>query len=316
MNTKIAKILVPLFSLTLLSCKNRSENSKNNNKIENKDTEKPSMDINSELNAILKKQGKEGSTGIAFTMQCPKYNNGIATSYNVGMQKSNGTAVTNNSLFQIGSNSKAFLVVVMLQLEAEGKLSLDDKLSKFFPNDFPKWQNVTIKQMLNMTSGIPEYSDSLMEIFRNNPKNSKINFSTDEILNIVKDKDLSFSPGSHYFYSNTNYVLANKIIEKITKNTLATEIENRIFKKLNLNHSFYIKHIPKEGIPSTYHENIMSGYLFDIPENDQNYGMDIIDLSMSWTNGGGSITATSNDLNLFIRNLFSEPSADSSKNLL
>ena len=215
------------------------------------------MDINSELNAILKKQGKEGATGISFTLQCPKYNNGNATTYNADLQKLNGTAVTNNSLFRIGSNSKAFLVVVMLQLEAEGKLSLDDKLSKFFPNDFPKWQNVTIKQMLNMTSGIPEYTSILIETYGNNPKR---NFSTDEILNEVKNKDLRYSPGSHYFYSNTNYVLANKIIEKITKNKLANEIENRIFKKLNLNHSFYINHLPKEDIPSTYHENIMSGY--------------------------------------------------------
>jgi D-alanyl-D-alanine carboxypeptidase len=313
MNTNIVKILVPLLSLTLLSCKNRSENSKNNNKIEINDTEKPSMDINFELNAILKKQGKKGATGIAFTLQCPKYNNGNTTTYNVGLQKLNGKPVKNSSLFQIGSNSKAFLVVVMLQLEAEGKLSLEDKLSKFFPNDFPKWQNVTIKQMLNMTSGIPEYTSILIELYKNNPKRI---FSTDEILSVVKEKDLSFSPGSHYFYSNTNYVLANKIIEKITEKTLATEIENRIFKKLNLNHSFYINHIPKEGIPSTYHDNIMSGYLFDIPENNQYYGMDIIDLSMSWTNGGGSITTTSNDLNLFIRNLFSEPSKDSTKNLL
>jgi len=60
----------------------------------------------------------------------------------------------------------------------------------------------------------------------------------------------------------------------------------------------------------------MRGYLFDIPENNQYYGMDIINLSMSWTNGGGSITATSNDLKLFIRNLFSELSTDSTKNLL
>ncbi|WP_161998153.1 serine hydrolase domain-containing protein [Silvanigrella paludirubra] len=211
-------------------------------------------------------------------MQCPKYNNGNATTYNVGLQKLNGKPVTNSSLFQIGSNSKAFLVVVMLQLEAEGKLSLDDKLSKFFPNDFPKWQNVTIKQMLIMTSGIPEYTSILIKLYKNNPKRI---FSTDEILNVVKEKDLSFSPGSHYFYSNTNYVLANKIIEKITEKTLATEIENRIFKKLNLSHSFYINHIPKEGIPSKYHDNIMSRYLFDIPENNQYYGMDIIDLSMS-----------------------------------
>lgn len=93
MNTNIAKILVPLLSLTLLSCKNSSENSKNNNKIENKDTEKTSMDINSELNAILKKQDKEGATGIAFTLQRPKYNNGNAATYNVGLQKLNETPV-------------------------------------------------------------------------------------------------------------------------------------------------------------------------------------------------------------------------------
>jgi len=101
-----------------------------------------------------------------------------------------------NNLFHIGSNSKAFLVVVMLQLEAEGKLSLDDKLSKFFSNDFPKWQNVTFKHLLNMTSGIPEYTSILIDTYRNNPKRY---FSTDEILNVVKDKDLSFSPRSHFF---------------------------------------------------------------------------------------------------------------------
>lgn len=312
MNTNIAKILVPLFSLTLLGCDCRNSHSKNGNIFKDKNNEKTAIDIYSELNALLTKQGEKAGTGISFTMQYPIYNNGIATTYNVGLQKLNGTPVTNNSLFQIGSNSKAFLVVVMLQLEAEGELSLDDKLSKFFPNDYPYWQEVTIRQMLNMTSGVPEYTPTLQNKLIQYPTHY---FSTDEILNAIKDKKLDFTPGSYFFYSNTNYVLANKIIEKITKNNLANEIEKRIFKKLNLNHSFYINHLPKEGISSANQENIMSGYLYvkNIPENI--YGMDIINSTKSISNGAGSITSSSGDLNIFIRNLFSD-TKDANKALL
>src|SRR4029079_16510385 len=115
--------------------------------------------------------------------------------------------VNEQTLFQIGSITKSFVSAIILQLEADPTyhFSINDKLGKFFP-EYPKWQDVTIKQLMNMTSGIPSYSNS--EVFFEKYSADPYYDSTyQDMLNMVKDQDVLFKPGKQWDYSNTNYIL-------------------------------------------------------------------------------------------------------------
>lgn len=249
-------------------------------------------------------------TGFPLTIQCENFNGNNAVTYNSGLHSKAGSELVNDSsIWQIGSNSKSFLSVVILQLEAESRLSLDDKVSKYLPESiYPKWANITVKQLLNMTSGIHDYANDEIEILNKVESNPYQLITTDEILNSVKDFDLWFPSGTNWRYSNTNYVIAGKIIEIITGKSVAQEITERIIKPLNLQHTYYVTTFEKDNVLSNDKNNLMSGY-FGMNSNLPPHillGTDIIDYSMSWGNAAGSIISTTSDLNEYVRALFSD----------
>lgn len=144
-----------------------------------------------------------------------------------------------NYIFRIGSNTKTFVVTVLLQLVDEGKVSLYDKLSKYFP-EYPKADKVTVEMLANMTSGIFNYSND--EEFRNemlsNP--SKV-WTPDELIEIgLLKRGFNFEPGENFEYSNTNTIIIGKIIEKVTGNSLENEINSRIIQRLQLSKTGFL----------------------------------------------------------------------------
>ncbi|MBA2653018.1 MAG: beta-lactamase family protein [Tatlockia sp.] len=244
-------------------------------------------------------------TGIPLTIQCQNFNNNTPVTYNSGLQSRNGPPVNGGSLWQIGSNSKSFLAVVILQLEAENKLSIEDKVSDYLSEDqYPKWKNITIKQLLNMTSGIHDYANEEDDIPNQIEQNPRYLFTTDEILNSVKERDLWFKPGKNWSYSNTNYVLAGKIVETITGKSVAEEIRERIINPLKMHHTYFISSFPKENVPPKDQKSLMSGYFSANNAPHLPFGMDTLDYSLSWGNAAASITSTSSDLNHYVRELF------------
>lgn len=131
---------------------------------------------------------------------------------------------TNNSLYRVFSTTKMFTATVILKLEEEGKLSLHDKLSKYYPT-FPKGDNITIANLLSHTSGIPDESAS---------ENTA---DEETLMKFLASKPLDFSPGTKWNYSNSGYYILGNIIKKVTGTDYDQAIENYILKPLQMNHS-------------------------------------------------------------------------------
>ena len=140
-----------------------------------------------------------------------------------------GPPVSASALWQIGSNTKAFAAVILLQLEAEGKLSIDDPIGTWLPQ-YPAWRHITIRQLLDMTSRIPNYTSqpAFAAALAANPS---ARFTTAQLVSYVTG--LPLGPAG-YHYTNTDYILAQMIIEKVTHDTYASQLTQRIIDPLGL----------------------------------------------------------------------------------
>jgi CubicO group peptidase (beta-lactamase class C family) len=137
-----------------------------------------------------------------------------------------------NSVFQIGSVTKQFTATIILQLQEQKKLSVQDKLSKYFPA-FSWADSITIENLLTHTSGIYNYTNNgkFMSTEATKPA------SQEKIFALFKDKPLDFKPGSNFSYSNSGYMLLGYIIEKVTGQSYEQVVRERIFKPLGMTHS-------------------------------------------------------------------------------
>jgi len=138
--------------------------------------------------------------------------------------------------YRIGSITKSYVATLVLQLVAEGRLSLDDTLERWLPGTLPYGDQVTIRQLLNHTSGIPEYVYGPIAQVYTNPERS---WAPAELVALVAGQPQTFAAGTAWSYSNTDYVLAGMIIETITGNGLDQELRRRIFRPLRLRDSSF-----------------------------------------------------------------------------
>lgn len=137
-----------------------------------------------------------------------------------------------NTVFQIGSTTKEFTAATILRLSEQGKLSLDDKLSKYFPA-FVHGDEITIKNLLTHTSG-------LFELFRDPAfmqSDKQQILSKEKLLSFFIDKPLYFTPGTQYSYCNSGYILLGLIIEKVTGKPYEDIITAFFLKPLKMKHS-------------------------------------------------------------------------------
>ena len=128
--------------------------------------------------------------------------------------------------YSIGSISKQFTAVALLMLQDEGKLSIDDKVGKYLP-DLTQANDVTIRQVLSHTAG---YQDFWPEDYVMTPMMQPT--TAQHILDVWAKKPLDFAPGTQWQYSNTNYVIAGRIFEIVSKTDLFTFLQKRIFAPL------------------------------------------------------------------------------------
>ncbi|WP_243523555.1 serine hydrolase [Bacillus pseudomycoides] len=199
--------------------------------------------------------------------------------------------------FRIGSVTKTFTATVVLQLAGENRLNLDDSIEKWLPgvvqgNGYDGNQ-ITIRQILNHTSGIAEYLRSKDA----DMMNTKKTYTAEEIVKIGLSLPPDFAPGKGWSYSDTGYVLLGILIEKVTGNSYAEEIENRIVEPLELSNTF----LPGNSsvIPGTKHAR---GYFQPDGASELK---DVTYYNPSIASSAGDMISTADDLNKFFSYLLS-----------
>ena len=143
----------------------------------------------------------------------------------------NNTPVTPQTNFRIASITKQFTATAIMLLVDESKLSLDDTLDQFFPG-FPAYgQRITIRHVLNHTSGLPDYEDLV-------PEATTLQVHDRDVLKLILDTDKPlFDLGAQYKYSNTGYSLLALIVEQVAKQPFQSFVDERIFKPCGMDHS-------------------------------------------------------------------------------
>ena len=187
--------------------------------------------------------------------------------------------MTTDNVFELASITKQFTSVSILMLEEQGKLGLQDPITKFIPDYPTNEKTITVHHLLNHTSGIKSYTD--MESFMPTAREDK---TVDELIDVFKNEPMDFDPGEKFHYNNSGYIILGKIIEVVSGQTYEEFVEQHIFDKLGMTSSRYGSH--KELI-----KNRAFGYQ---TEGDGYRNADY--LSMSLPYAAGSLMSTVDDM--------------------
>ncbi|MEO3791138.1 serine hydrolase domain-containing protein [Nonomuraea sp. B10E15] len=199
--------------------------------------------------------------------------------------------------FRIGSTTKTFTATVLLQLVAERRVGLDDPIERHLPRLVPGGRDITVRQLLNHTSGLREYLEDTEALpMKGERFLTKVRFATytpERLVRMATGRPPYFPPGTGWHYSNTNYVLAGLIIEKVTGHTYAEEVERRVLRPLRLRHTS----VPgtRTAIPGPH----AHGYLKVAEPGGGVRSADVTRLNPSWAGAAGEIISTTGDLNRF-----------------
>jgi D-alanyl-D-alanine carboxypeptidase len=161
------------------------------------------------------------------------------------------TQLKADHVFRLGSVTKTYTAALIMKLYEAGELDLDNNLVRWYP-EYPGAEDITIRQLLNHTSGLYNYTEdggfTLKAMLR-----GKKSWQPEELLAVAREKEVYFAPGTDHYYSNTNYILLGKIIEEITGQPLVEAYQDYIFTPLKLKNTFFV---PYGQIPA----NLVTGY--------------------------------------------------------
>jgi D-alanyl-D-alanine carboxypeptidase len=138
-------------------------------------------------------------------------------------------AVTPETVFHIDSISKNILATVILELVDEGKLRLDDDVTKYVAEAPTQGRHVTVRQLLNHTSGIYSFT-SLPDA----DNNERLELTHEQVLGLIKDKPFDFEPGTRWRYDNSAFYLAGMVVERVTKQEYGAYVREHVFKPLGM----------------------------------------------------------------------------------
>ncbi|MGW2639890.1 serine hydrolase domain-containing protein [Streptomyces sp. NPDC001348] len=202
-----------------------------------------------------------------------------------------GRAIDTADHFRVGSVTKTFTTVVLLQLADEHRLSLDAPVNRYLPGLLPD-DRITVRHLLSHRSGLYDYTDDMFakSVSGFAAVRNKV-FTYRGLVGLSLAKPRTNAPGAAYSYSNTNFVVAGMLIEKLTGHPVRNEYENRIFRPLRLRDTFYVH--PDTKIPGRY----ARGYL--TPDTTGDALVDATEQTVSWAQSAGAVISSTRDLNTF-----------------
>lgn len=233
--------------------------------------------LTAEFDKMLSEKFKPGETGCAAL---------VAKNGQIIYQKAFGMAnlelnvpMQPDMVFRIGSITKQFTAVAILQLMEQGKLSLQDDITKFIPDYPTQAYTITIEHLLTHTSGIKSYT-GIPEIM----KNIRMDMKPEELIAQFKNQPMEFAPGTKWNYNNSGFFLLGYIIEKVTGKTYAEYIQENFFTPLGMTSSCY-------GSDTKIIRNRAYGYQ---PGDDGVVNSDYCSMTQPYS--AGSIMSTVGDL--------------------
>ncbi len=204
--------------------------------------------------------------------------------------------------YRAGSLTKPMVATVVLQLVGEGRLALTDTVERWLPGILPYGDQVTVRQLLTMTSGVPEYLRGPIAFATYGPTPERLrSWKPRELVALVSERPPTFTPGTGFEYSNTNYVLAGLIVEAATGSSVGRELTRRIFRPLRLDDTSFPVHNPT--IPGRN----ARGYSLRIDpvrgplEGEPLRDVTLLDPSFAWA--AGAVVSDLDDLTRFLRAL-------------
>ncbi|MDP3496044.1 MAG: serine hydrolase [Hyphomonadaceae bacterium] len=199
-----------------------------------------------------------------------------------------GVPVKPETVFRLGSITKQFTAAAIMQLVEQGKIGLDDPVSKYYAAAPAAWSKITVKHLLNHRSGIPSYT-GLPDFFE---KHAALDRTPEQVVEFTRDMPLEFEPGAKFEYNNTGYVLLGYIIEKVSGQTYADYLVAHIFTPLGMKHSGYddtTTLIPQRAAGYGFEDGVWTNAAY---------------LSMTLPHAAGSLYSTVDDLLVWEEALF------------
>jgi D-alanyl-D-alanine carboxypeptidase len=249
------------------------------------------------LQALMDSAVEQGDPGVVLWVDTP---DGVFEGVGGWADRDAGIALQADDAFRVGSVQKMFTSVVILQLMEEGLLNLDDTLAEWLPEVaemIPNSEIITIRQMLNLSSAIPDYFGVAGEDYMTSVEMQQRAWQPIEIVSLVAAQEADFAPSEGWAYSNTNFVLSGMVIEAATDQSVVENFHARIINPLELTHTYL------QGLEAPT-ADIVRGY-------DSNIGTNDYDASVTFT--AGALVSNAPEMVTFIRalisgNLFAEAS--------
>ncbi|MET9523370.1 serine hydrolase domain-containing protein [Streptomyces coeruleorubidus] len=209
---------------------------------------------------------------------------------------------------RIGSNTKTFIATLVLQLVAEGRIGLDAPVDEYLPEPGLD-RRITVRMLLQHTSGVFNFTGEFYDDGTFTPgipvtgrewvDNRFKTHRPEELVRLALSKPARFEPGTDWSYSNTNYVLAKLLIEKVADCSLAEEMQRRILDPLGL--SGTVAPYTRQDVPEPH----AHAYYRYEDEDGRQKTVDVTRQNPSWISGGGDMISTTQDLHTFISALMS-----------